>query len=148
MNIWLLSHFHALESQNQIVFYVNINKLAFVPADARVEIFLRWGVLISLGMHCCKSHLQNKKLKPDEKVNAQTIPCKRILAADLVGILKDVHHVMSGTDNKRLSFDEESSFTENISLIWQDLKISILQTLYSEQILNQQNEALEALRKW
>lgn len=86
--------------------------LCMVPADARVEIFLRWGVLIPLGVHCCKSHLQNKKLKPDVKINAQTIPSKRILAADLVGILKDVHHVMSGTDNKRLNFDEESSFTD------------------------------------
>lgn len=34
------------------------------------------------------------------------------MAADHVGILKDVHHVMSGTDNKRLNFDEESSFTD------------------------------------
>lgn len=71
-----LFRFSALESQNQIVLYVNINRWSLYSTSGRKGGFL--AIMRSDTVGCALLQItiaKLKNIKPDIKVNAQPIPC-------------------------------------------------------------------------
>lgn len=71
-----LFRFSALESQNQIVLYININRWSLYSTSGRKGGFLAMMRSDTVGCALLQITIANlKNIKPDIKVNAQPIPC-------------------------------------------------------------------------
>ena len=90
-----------------------------VPAKPRVTLFLQHGILVPMGVFCCKHHLFNEEFKSEAIVlftkNFNDARNDGLPERDLVDFLKDLHSVLSKSkdSNRYLNFDSDTFSSED-----------------------------------
>lgn len=81
--------------------------LKCIPREARMDIFINFGILVPLGARCCPLHLTGNFIKPSTHVHTSMFRKKStaLNSDEIVSLFNDLRKVASTSQSRRMSFD-------------------------------------------
>ena len=87
--------------------------MVVMPEKARLDVFVRDGILVPMGVRCCPGHLDKNRLRPGITMKSLSF-VKKQTSADaekVMEIISDLRKVALSSDRNRIDFDNPNSLS-------------------------------------